>query len=88
MRRLGIYPPGSHVSLDDGSEGIVVGSRPQNRLRPLVVIHRNPGGRLLERMAILDLARSGETRRIRMALAPDIEHSRLMRKISDEVLAA
>jgi len=88
MQRLGIYPPGSHVSLDDGSEGIVVGSRPQNRLRPLVVIHRSPGGRLVQRMAVLDLARNGEKRRIRMALAPDSEHNRLMRKISDEVLAA
>jgi len=88
VRRLGIYPPGSHVSLDDGAEGIVVGSRPQNRLRPLVVIHRNPGGRLLNRMAVLDLARKGEQRRIRMALAPDSEHNQLMRRISDEVLAA
>ena len=39
---LGIYPPGSIVELSSGEVGIVIDSRPEQRLRPQLLIVRDP----------------------------------------------
>lgn len=39
---LGIYPPGSIVSLSSGEVAIVLGSNPRQRLRPQVLVVRDP----------------------------------------------
>ena len=44
IQTLGVYPPGTVVSLSDGSFGLVLNINFKNRMKPLVLIyHRQPG---------------------------------------------
>lgn len=87
-RVMGVYPPGTPVSLENGAQAVVIGSAPANRLRPLVVIHRTAQDRHPERLALLDLAMTGNRHRIAAPLSPDRNHPVRMRQITAQLLAA
>ncbi|HEX5755647.1 MAG TPA: DUF3391 domain-containing protein [Arenimonas sp.] len=52
----GLYPPGALVELSDGRAGVVVDLRPEQRLRPRVVLLRDAQGQPLQPPRIVDLA--------------------------------
>jgi len=52
---LGTYPVGSVVELDNGSIGVVVGSRPGKGVAPTVLLVRDPTGQPLKRRALVNL---------------------------------
>lgn len=56
IRCVGIYPVGSLVELDNGAVGVVVGSPPDDRLRPTVLLVRTPDGELYEKRVLLNLS--------------------------------
>lgn len=39
IKTLGVYPPGTFVALTNGATGLVVETRPEQLLRPLVMLH-------------------------------------------------
>ncbi len=63
---IGIFPVGSLVKLDNGALGIVVGTSPDNRLRPTVLLVQTPEGEPYQKRVLLNLASEPE---------PDAEHS-------------
>lgn len=60
IRCVGIYPVGSLVELDNGAVGVVVGSPPDDRLRPTVLLVRTPDGELYDKRVLLNLAADAE----------------------------
>ena len=74
IRCLGIFPVGSVVELDNGAQGVVVGSRPGGGIWPTVLLVRNPDGEpyrkrvLLNLMAEAQQRRGGNARRVRRAV--------------------
>lgn len=76
IRCVGIYPVGSLVELDNGALAIVVGSSPETRLRPAVLLVRTPGGRYYDKRVVLNLAvdgigaAEGQARHVRRLLSP------------------
>lgn len=87
-RVMGVYPPGTPVSLESGAQAVVIGSTPTNRLRPLVVVHRTAQGRRPDRLALLDLTMTRHKQRIAAPLSPDSNHPARMRQITAQLLAA
>ncbi|MDQ2070404.1 HD-GYP domain-containing protein [Natronospira bacteriovora] len=83
---MGIYPAGTCVSLDNGSRAVVVDSKPEARLNPIIAMRRGNGAKT--RWNLTDLSLPRHPRRIRSLDPPDWDHSRLMRFISDQLLAA
>lgn len=81
IRCIGIYPAGSLVELDNGVVGVVLGSRPDARIQPTVLLVRAPGGAYYRKRLVLNLAAEAEAeteagtpaRRIRRALDPAAE---------------
>jgi putative nucleotidyltransferase with HDIG domain len=88
VRHMGIYPAGTHVQMESGAEGVVVCSQPNTRLNPTIVLYRNPRGRPVETYALLDLAVPGQGQRIQSVQSPDVDHSDLIRRVTDQLLAA
>ncbi len=65
LRHFGIYPPGTPVRLDDGSDGVVTTANACDAAHPLVQVTRGPGGETPERVMLVDTAEktpSGEYR--------------------------
>lgn len=60
IRCVGIYPVGCVVELDNGALGVVVGSRPNSRLRPTVQLVRTPDGEPYDKLVLLNLAAEAE----------------------------
>lgn len=60
IRCVGIYPVGCVVELDNGALGVVVGSRPNRRLRPTVQLVRTPDGDPYDKLVLLNLAAEAE----------------------------
>lgn len=60
IRCLGIYPPGCLVQLDDAALAVVVTADPYARLRPVVMLVREPDGSLCRRRQIRNLAALAE----------------------------
>jgi len=60
IRCVGIYPVGSIVELDNGALAVVVGSRPNTRLRPVVQLVRTPDGEPYRKLVLLNLAAEAE----------------------------
>ena len=56
IRCVGIYPPGTAVRLNTGAVGLVVGSREESRLKPLVLLVLDKEGRHLHPHQLVDLA--------------------------------
>lgn len=56
IRCLGIYPPGCLVQLDDDAVAVVVTADPNARLRPVVMLVREPDGTLCRRRTMRNLA--------------------------------
>ncbi len=56
IRCVGIYPVGSLVELDNGAQAIVIGSSPDTRLRPTVLLVRTPDGGYYQKRLVLNLA--------------------------------
>lgn len=56
IRCVGIYPPGTVVRLNTGAVGLVVGSREESRLKPLVMLVMDKEGRRLHPHQLIDLA--------------------------------
>lgn len=56
IRCVGLYPVGSVVELDNGAAGVVVGSRPDARVRPTVLLVRTPDGDFYDKRILLNLA--------------------------------
>lgn len=56
IRCIGIYPVGSVVELDNGALGVVVSSRPNTRVRPVVQLVRTPDGEPYQKLVLLNLA--------------------------------
>ena len=81
IRCVGIYPVGSLVELDNGAAGVVLGSRPDARIQPTVLLVRTPDGEIYRKRVVLNLAAEAETaadgatpaRHIRCALDPGSE---------------
>lgn len=84
---MGIYPPGTPVLLDNGTEAIVVASRPKSRLKPVVAIPSRPTGKSLQ-VSLLDLAHNADQRQIQGVSAPDSEHRKLALQINRASLGA
>lgn len=76
IRCVGIYPPGCLVELDNGAVGIVIGSRPDARIQPTVLLVRTPGGEFYQKRVVLNLAAEAAAdaatpaRHIRRSLSP------------------
>lgn len=76
IRCVGIYPAGSLVELDNGAIGVVLGSRPDARIQPTVLLVRTPGGEYYRKRIVLNLAAEADpdavapARHIRRALNP------------------
>jgi hypothetical protein len=51
---LSIFPIGSHVALDSGEKGLVVGARPENPSRPIVCVRLRADGSVLEPPSLYD----------------------------------
>ena len=56
IRLIGIYPPGHIAELSNGEVGIILSCPPRNKLRPKLIIVRNPDKKLCSER-ILDLSR-------------------------------
>lgn len=56
IRCVGIFPVGSLVELDNEALGVVVGTTPESRLRPTVLLVRTPEGEPYEKRLLLNLA--------------------------------
>lgn len=66
IRCVGIYPVGSLVELDNGALAVVVSSRPNTRLKPVIQLVRTPDGEPYEKIVLLNLAaepRQGDHKR-------------------------
>jgi HD-GYP domain-containing protein (c-di-GMP phosphodiesterase class II) len=75
---VGAFPVGSAVELNSGEIGVVVGENPVQRLKPKVMLLRDPQGKPLAKRRIVDLSLEPETGpqnpyRVRRVL----EHSKL-----------
>lgn len=75
---IGLYPVGSLLELDNGAAAIVIGSRPDARVRPTVLLVRTPDGDFYEKRILLNLAADPEAsgpsaRTVRRVLDPVIE---------------
>lgn len=57
---VGIFPLGSLVELDNGALGIVMGSSPESRLKPTVLLVRTPEGQHYGKRLLLNLAAEPE----------------------------
>lgn len=79
IRCVGIYPAGSLVELDNGAAGVVLGSRPDARIQPTVLLVRTPDGEYYRKRVVLNLAAEAgnegpaPARHIRRALNPSEE---------------
>jgi hypothetical protein len=79
IRCVGIYPAGSLVELDNGAAGVVLGSRPDARIQPTVLLVRTPDGEYYRKRVVLNLAAEAGSegpapaRHIRRALNPSEE---------------
>lgn len=79
IRCVGIYPAGSLVELDNGAAGVVLGSRPDARIQPTVLLVRTPTGEHYRKRVVLNLAAEAgnegpaPARHIRRALNPSDE---------------
>jgi putative nucleotidyltransferase with HDIG domain len=60
IRCIGIYPVGSLVELSTGALGIVMVNDPANRLRPVVMLVRDPKGQLYMPRRYVALAAQGD----------------------------
>ena len=60
IRCIGIYPVGSLVELSTGALGIVMVNDPQNRLRPVVMLVRDPKGQFYSPRRYIALAAQGD----------------------------
>ena len=56
IRCIGLYPVGSLIELDNGAVGIVIGTRPDARVRPTVLLVRTPDGDFYDKRILLNLA--------------------------------
>lgn len=76
IRCMGIFPEGSLVQLDNGAVGIVISSRPDARLQPVVLLVQAPDGQPHDKRVLINLAAPAEQgdrvapRRIARAVAP------------------
>lgn len=75
---IGLYPVGSLIELDNGAAAIVIGSRPDARVRPTVLLVRTPDGDFYEKRILLNLAADPEAsgpsaRTVRRVLDPVLE---------------
>lgn len=75
IRCVGIFPVGSLVELDNGALGVVVGSSPETRLRPAVLLVRTPQGEYYDKRLLMNLAAE--------AGADDRAPARRIRKVVD-----
>lgn len=82
IRCVGIYPVGSVVELDNGALGVVVSSRPNTRLRPVVQLVRTPDGEPYDKLVLLNLAAEAE-RREKSNGNGAVRHVRRVRSPSD-----
>lgn len=93
IRCLGIYPVGSLVELSDRSLGIVMVNDPSNRLRPVVLMVRDPDGDVIlpRRYAALSAegdAKGSKARRVQRVVDPREYGLNLQAIIASEVLEA
>lgn len=56
IRCIGIYPLSSLVRLQNGAHGIVISSQEENRLKPVLLLVKGPGGETLMPRRMLNLA--------------------------------
>jgi HD-GYP domain-containing protein (c-di-GMP phosphodiesterase class II) len=75
---IGLYPVGSLIELDNGAVAIVIGSRPDARVRPTVLLVRTPDGHFYDKRVLLNLAADPEAsgpsaRTVRRVLDPVYE---------------
>lgn len=63
IKCIGIYPVGSLVELESGALGIVVSNDPKNRLRPVIMLVRDPGGDFYNPRRYVSLASLSDTTR-------------------------
>lgn len=61
IKCVGIYPIGSLVQLSTGALAIVMSSNPENRLKPLVLLVKDPGGKSVLPRQMINLATLPQT---------------------------
>jgi HD-GYP domain-containing protein (c-di-GMP phosphodiesterase class II) len=70
IRMLGVYPVGSIVEMSDGSRGIVSMSNPEQPVKPVVTLVRNPLGKAMP-LRTYDLAENSGGLEIERCIAPE-----------------
>lgn len=70
---IGIYPAGTLVQLNTGAVGMVVASREESRLLPLVLLLLDPEGQRLHPRQMIDLARLEEKTGKRWSIERTVE---------------
>lgn len=78
IRCVGVYPVGSLVELDNAAAGVVIGSPPDARVKPTVLLVRTPDGDFYDKRVVLNLAAEAEAggpsaRAVRRVLDPVAE---------------
>lgn len=79
---MGVYPPGTPVILDNGTEGIVVESGPHSKLQPVVAVRKQGKRPGHIQLALVDLSVEGNEREIDTVTAPDAEHRRMIQVVT------
>jgi len=71
IRMMGVYPVGSVVEMNDGSRGVVTMSHPEQPVKPVVTLVRDPQGRGMKPWRTYDLAENSGGLEIERCIAPE-----------------
>jgi HD-GYP domain-containing protein (c-di-GMP phosphodiesterase class II) len=71
IRMMGVYPVGSVVEMNDGSRGVVSMSNPEQPVKPVVTLVRDPRGKDMKPWRTYDLASNADGLEIERCIAPE-----------------
>jgi len=86
IQMIGIYPPGSIVEMVSGEVGIVVESYPEHKLRPSVLLVREPDKSQMEPYQTLDLKTTTDERHRISREVPDGTYDIVLQEFVDQGL--
>jgi HD-GYP domain-containing protein (c-di-GMP phosphodiesterase class II) len=71
IRMMGVYPTGSIVAMNDGSHGVVTMSNPEQPIKPVVTLVRDPRGKDMKPWRTCDLATHSGGLEVDHCIAPE-----------------
>jgi len=71
IRMMGVYPVGSVVAMNDGSHGVVTMSNPEQPVKPVITLIRDPRGKDMKPRRTCDLAGHSGGLEIDHCIAPE-----------------